>query len=235
MKITSIVDNFKVHPLLKRDWGFSVLIEENGRKLLFDTGNDYRILEHNIKHLGLENKLNNIDYLFLSHFHDDHTGGLDYILENSKVEKSFIPSNFPSDLLNKLKNKTKIVSCNKIVKIDENIYSTGTFDGNIPEHSLVLKTSKGLVVITGCAHPKIENILNFVKESFGEKLHAVIGGFHFYKLYEEKLFVRLDRIKKTGVEYLLPSHCTGTESINVMNVEFKGRIIKFGAGTILEI
>ncbi|SHE76188.1 7,8-dihydropterin-6-yl-methyl-4-(beta-D-ribofuranosyl)aminobenzene 5'-phosphate synthase [Marinitoga hydrogenitolerans DSM 16785] len=233
MKITGIVDNFKVHPLLKRDWGFSVLIEENGRKMLFDTGNDYRILEHNMKHLGMNFK--NIDYLFLSHFHNDHTGGLEYIFENFEIKKTFIPDRFPNSLMEKIKNNTEIVECKDKMKIDDNLYSTGTFTGDIAEHSLVIKTDKGLVVIAGCAHPKIENILNYVKESFSEKLHAVIGGFHFYKLYEEKLFVRLDKIKKTGVEFLLPSHCTGIEAINAMNVEFKGRIIKFGAGTTLEI
>ncbi|WGS64961.1 MBL fold metallo-hydrolase [Marinitoga aeolica] len=235
MKITGIVDNFKVHPLLKRDWGLSILIEDENKKILFDTGADYRILEHNIKHLGLERKLENIDILFLSHYHDDHTGGLEFILENFNVKKSYIPSQFPEELINKLEKKTEVVICEKPTEIKKNIYSTGTFKENIPEHSMVLKTEKGLVIIAGCAHPKIENILNFSKEYFKDKLHAVIGGFHFYKLYEEKLFVRLDRIKKTGVEFLLPSHCTGIEAINVMNVEFKGRIIKFGAGTTLEI
>jgi len=235
MKITGIVDNFKVHPLLKRDWGLSILIESENKKILFDTGADYRIFEHNIKHLGLEKKLKIIDVLFLSHYHDDHTGGLDFVLENFQIKKTYIPSNFPGNLIKKLEEKTEVIICNKPTEIEKNIYSTGTFDESIPEHSMVLKTKKGLVVIAGCAHPKIENILNFSKKYFNEKLHAVIGGFHFYKLYEEKLFVRLDRIKKTGVEFLLPSHCTGIEAINVMNIEFKGRIMKFGAGTILEI
>lgn len=235
MKITGIVDNFKVHPLLKRDWGLSILIESEDKKILFDTGADYRIFEHNIKHLGLEKKLKIIDDLFLSHYHDDHTGGLDFVLENFQIKKTYIPSKFPENLIKKLEKKTEVIICNKPTEIEKNIFSTGTFDESIPEHSIVLKTKKGLVVIAGCAHPKIENILNFSKKHFNEKLHAVIGGFHFYKLYEEKLFVRLDRIKKTGVEFLLPSHCTGIEAINVMNIEFKGRIMKFGAGTILEI
>ncbi|WP_129410042.1 MBL fold metallo-hydrolase [Marinitoga lauensis] len=235
MKITGIVDNFKVHPLLKRDWGLSILIESENKKILFDTGADYRILEHNIKHLGLENKLKIIDDLFLSHYHDDHTGGLDFILDKFQVKKTYIPLKFPKELIKKLENKTEIIICNEPTEIEKNIYSTGTFNESIPEHSMVLKTKKGLVVIAGCAHPKIENILSFSKEIFKEKIHAVIGGFHFYKQYEEKLFVRLDKIKKTGVEYLLPSHCTGIEAINVMNIEFKGKIIKFGAGTTLEI
>ncbi|MBM7559979.1 MBL fold metallo-hydrolase [Marinitoga litoralis] len=235
MLITGIVDNIKLHPLLKRDWGLSILVEDENKKILFDTGSDYRILEHNIKHLGLEQTLENIDALFLSHYHDDHTGGLDFVLENFNVKKAYIPSQFPKELINKLERKTEVNISEKPSEIKKNIYSTGTFKENIPEHSMVLKTEKGLVVIAGCAHPNIENILNFSKEYFKDKLHAAIGGFHFYKLYEEKLFVRLDRIKKTGVEFLLPSHCTGIEAINVMNVEFKGRIIKFGAGARIEI
>ncbi|KAF2956921.1 MBL fold metallo-hydrolase [Marinitoga sp. 38H-ov] len=232
MKITSIVDNFKIHPLLKRDWGISILIESE-KKILFDTGADYRILEHNIKHLGLD--LEYIDALFLSHDHDDHTGGLDFVLDKFNVKKAYIPSNFSNDLINKLEKKTKVNMCEKVVEIKKNIYSTGTFDENVSEHSLVLKTNNGLIVITGCAHPKIESILEFSKEYFNDKIYAAIGGFHFYKLYEEKLYVRLDRIKKIGVDYILPSHCTGIESINVMNVEFKDRIIKFGVGSKIEI
>ncbi|AEX86423.1 metal-dependent hydrolase, beta-lactamase superfamily II [Marinitoga piezophila KA3] len=233
MKITGIVDNYKVHPLLKRDWGLSILVENNGSLTLFDTGNDYRILEHNITHLGLRFKT--IDNLFLSHYHDDHTGGLEYIMENYTVKRSFIPSRFPERMLKLLREKSEVIICDSPKEIEPNIYSTGTFEGDIPEHSMVLKTPKGLVVIVGCSHPKVENILEFAKKEFKDKLHAVIGGFHFYKLYEEKLFVRIDRIKKTEVEYILPSHCTGTDALNVLNVEFKGRIMKFGAGTILEI
>ena len=48
----------------------------------------------------------------------------------------------------------------------------------IPEQSLVLNTSKGLIVMTGCSHPGIADMLENIKASFGKDIYLVFGGFH---------------------------------------------------------
>jgi len=78
------------------------------------------------------------------------------------------------------------------------------------DFSLVVKTSKGLVVVLGCAHAGMVNIIDYVKDNFpGEKIYSVFGGTHMgfsgSKQFDETMKV-IDRyeIEKLGV-----SHCTG--------------------------
>jgi 7,8-dihydropterin-6-yl-methyl-4-(beta-D-ribofuranosyl)aminobenzene 5'-phosphate synthase len=62
---------------LKKDWGFSVLIEYSGKRILFDTGNNSKIFAANVKALGVD--LKDLDFVVISHRHGDHTSGLDYL------------------------------------------------------------------------------------------------------------------------------------------------------------
>ena len=59
--------------------GYSALVEHNGKRILFDTGNDAAIFEHNVKTLGVD--LTKLDFVVISHWHADHTTGLRYVLK----------------------------------------------------------------------------------------------------------------------------------------------------------
>src|SRR5436309_5212342 len=56
------------------EWGFAALVESNGRRILFDTGAKPDTVFENAKKLALD--LSGITDVILSHWHDDHTGGL---------------------------------------------------------------------------------------------------------------------------------------------------------------
>ena len=75
-KITliTIYDNYKVNPDLKTGWGFSCFIKIEGKNILFDTGADSETLFSNMEKMGINPK--EIDFVFISHLHGDHTGGL---------------------------------------------------------------------------------------------------------------------------------------------------------------
>lgn len=90
LKITVIVDNNSGNRKLMTAWGISMLIEVDGKKLLFDTGPDPYTLEHNSRQLGID--LTEIDVVIISHEHGDHTGGLPYIAEMNPNTKVYIPS-----------------------------------------------------------------------------------------------------------------------------------------------
>ncbi|MCL4474816.1 MAG: MBL fold metallo-hydrolase [Nitrospirae bacterium] len=60
--------------------GFAALIETEGKKILVDTGATGIALEHNLSLIGLT--FDNIDIVFLSHGHNDHTGGLHKVKGN---------------------------------------------------------------------------------------------------------------------------------------------------------
>jgi len=89
MKVTIIYDNTSVSPDLQADWGFSALVEVKGRKILFDTGADGDILLFNMEKLKINTK--EIEDVFISHFHWDHTGGLYSFLQlNNKVKSGLL-------------------------------------------------------------------------------------------------------------------------------------------------
>jgi metal-dependent hydrolase (beta-lactamase superfamily II) len=68
-------------------WGYAALVEMNGKRILFDTGDDPQILANNVKAKGVD--LTRLDFVVLSHRHGDHMGGLTYLLSVNPKEASF--------------------------------------------------------------------------------------------------------------------------------------------------
>lgn len=77
-RITILYDAFSDNKALTKDWGFSALVEHDGKRILFDTGNNAATFEHNVKALGVD--LTKLDFAVISHRHTDHTTGLKYLL-----------------------------------------------------------------------------------------------------------------------------------------------------------
>ena len=77
-RITILYDSFGKAPAVTLDWGFAALIEYGGKRILFDTGNNASIFEHNVKAMGVD--LRKLDFVVISHRHADHTSGIPYLL-----------------------------------------------------------------------------------------------------------------------------------------------------------
>src|SRR4051795_3418204 len=75
-QITILYDAFGTDAAMKKDWGFSALVEVAGKRILFDTGNDRDIFAANIKAKSID--LTNLDFVVLSHRHSDHMAGLSH-------------------------------------------------------------------------------------------------------------------------------------------------------------
>jgi 7,8-dihydropterin-6-yl-methyl-4-(beta-D-ribofuranosyl)aminobenzene 5'-phosphate synthase len=88
-RVTILYDSFGTSPSLTMDWGFAALVEYGGKRILFDTGNNARIFEHNVKALGVN--LRNIDFVVISHRHADHTSGISYLLKVNPKVKIYVP------------------------------------------------------------------------------------------------------------------------------------------------
>jgi len=88
-------------------------------------------------------------------------------------------------------------------------------EDTIPEDlSLVLNTSRGLVVITGCGHAGIVNILTQTAGKFaGQPVFGVVGGIHLFRQTDAQLDWTSDQMKSFGVENILGAHCTGIEAV----------------------
>jgi 7,8-dihydropterin-6-yl-methyl-4-(beta-D-ribofuranosyl)aminobenzene 5'-phosphate synthase len=178
MKIMIVYDN-EAEPPYKGDWGFACLIESKNYTMLFDTGANNSILLRNMEKINV--MVENIQAVMLSHDHWDHTGGLPGLI----AIRSDLPVYKPTF------SETPR-------KLFTGFYSTGTLKSwsGILEQSLVCESAKGVVVVTGCSHPGLENIIETAK--IIGKIYAVIGGFHEFNKFEA--------IK--DIPLVVPCHCT---------------------------
>jgi 7,8-dihydropterin-6-yl-methyl-4-(beta-D-ribofuranosyl)aminobenzene 5'-phosphate synthase len=91
----------------------------------------------------------------------------------------------------------------------------GLVEDNVPEdQSLVLNTPQGLVVVTGCGHAGIVNILTLARSTLpGAPVHAIIGGLHLFPATDAQIAWTAEKLKQFGTANLLGAHCTGIESV----------------------
>ncbi len=229
-----VYDNNEFDKKLKTSWGFACLIEVKGKKILFDTGGDSSILLSNIKALGILPE--EIEIIVLSHIHGDHTGGLFGFLEVNPNVTIYLPNSFPQDFKDRIKHYgANYVNIEEGKEIFDGVYSTGELGTWIKEQSLIIKTEKGVVLITGCAHPGIVNIIRKAKELSNSNVYLVIGGFHLIGKSDEEIEGIIKNFKELGVKKVAPCHCTGEKAMNLFEKNYKNNFIKVGVGKIIKI
>ena len=211
MKIIIIFDNEVWEEGLRPAWGFSCLVEAYGERILFDTGSNGSILLENMKKLDIEPTT--IDTIFISHAHGDHTGGLSNFLKIHPI-KVYIPYSYSKQCRGR-----RIIRVKDPLKIYENIFSTGELKGI--EQSLVVKIETGLVVIVGCSHPGVKNILEATSQ-FGKAV-ALIGGLHGFHDFD---LVR-------NLHFICPTHCTQHKA--KIKALHSTKYIRGGVGKMIEI
>jgi 7,8-dihydropterin-6-yl-methyl-4-(beta-D-ribofuranosyl)aminobenzene 5'-phosphate synthase len=211
MKITILYDNTAYDKRLKPDWGFSCLVEAPEMTILFDTGANGKILLNNMRKLRIEPA--SVDAVFITHAHFDHTGGLGAFLSIRPVPV-FLPASCMVS-----SHGGDFIKVAGPLKIAGGIYSTGELKGI--EQSLVVRLKRFSMVITGCSHPGMENILAAASR-IGE-VGALLGGFHGFKAYH----------LLESMEMVCPAHCT--RQIQEIAVRFPGAYISAGAGRVINI
>jgi 7,8-dihydropterin-6-yl-methyl-4-(beta-D-ribofuranosyl)aminobenzene 5'-phosphate synthase len=92
---------------------------------------------------------------------------------------------------------------------------------------------KGLVVLTGCGHSGVVNILRYVRKLTGQgDLHAVVGGFHLSgRAFEPIIEPTCEALDEFGVDYLVPTHCTGWRATHAIAARFPDAFIQNSVGT----
>jgi 7,8-dihydropterin-6-yl-methyl-4-(beta-D-ribofuranosyl)aminobenzene 5'-phosphate synthase len=227
--LTIVYDNNAYKESLQTDWGFSCFIQGLEKSILFDTGGKGNILLGNMEKLKISPM--DIDLVFLSHYHRDHTGGLSTFLQfNPKIEV-WLPKFFPQDFKEQvLAAVTSLVEVEGHQKICDGAFTTGVIKGWIKEQSLVLDTTQGLIVVTGCAHPRLINILPKVRDMFGENIHLVLGGFHLAGFQTDEIQEVIDMLNALKIQKIGPCHCTGDKALRMFADEYAENFIKAGAG-----
>ena len=237
------------------EWGFSGLVEADGRKILVDTGAHPETVLQNARDLNID--LSDVKEVILTHNHWDHVRGL-MTLRKEMMKKNpealsvvhvargiFYsrpsPKGETNDMIAIRKEYEarggRFVEHAEGAEIFPGAWLTGPVprkypernwsvsgkvqtpaglvEDNIPEdQSLVLNTAQGLVVVTGCGHAGIVNILTFAAEKFpSEPVYGIVGGLHLFPATDQQLDWTGDKLKEFRVGNLLGSHCTGIEAV----------------------
>jgi 7,8-dihydropterin-6-yl-methyl-4-(beta-D-ribofuranosyl)aminobenzene 5'-phosphate synthase len=266
-RITILYDAFGKSAALKPDWGYSALVEFEGKRILFDTGNNAGIFEANTKSLGVD--LTHLDLVVISHRHGDHTSGLKYLLSvNPEVpiyapadepfrdatpaafftqapdaslppEMRYFGGNVPTPLPSHgiAWPGAHIHAVDHFLDITNHIHLISTIAEtpgfrDMPEVSLVLDTPRGPIVIVGCSHPGIENILqNLVQQTHNASVYEVIGGLHLVvsppPQVDQTLSALVDRFH---LQRIAPGHCTGEHVFALLQKHFGKAYVYAGLG-----
>ncbi len=233
--ITVVYDNMSYDSTLTSEWGFGCVIQTEKDTVLFDTGGNGKVLLDNMEKLDINPS--SIHSVVISHNHRDHQGGLqDFLTINSKVTV-FIPNSSPADLEHEIISKgARSVRVDSFTQINETMFSAGELKENIPEQSLVLQSPKGLVIITGCAHPGIVRLIEHVKPLFPyEPIYLTMGGFHLRSESAQNINKIVNAIQEYGVQRIAPSHCTGEAAIEIFSKQYGDNFIKSGVGRRINI
>ncbi len=115
---------------------------------------------------------------------------------------------------------------------DNNEYYPDDFDDEI---SLGVITEKGLVVIVGCSHIGIINILKSISKRVNIPIYAVIGGTHLIEANEVRMQETINAFKEMNIKLIALSHCTGKEGIRRISEELSEEFLYNNTGTVIEI
>ncbi len=249
MIINVLVENTSISEELGSEHGFSLFIETGKRKVLFDVGASGLFLD-NAKKLGLD--ISEVDYLVISHGHDDHGGGLEIFLEENKKAEVFIHRQaFERHYVHRLDGKLDFIGLNDNLKSNKQLIATSdrfiiskgievfsnvtlrkeqpvsnkgliiehngkrTQDTFAHEQNLVIEEDGKMLLVTGCAHNGIINILEHFHDLYRCMPDYVIGGFHLSsRSAGNESDERIDKIgtylNATKAKYYT-CHCTGIE------------------------
>jgi 7,8-dihydropterin-6-yl-methyl-4-(beta-D-ribofuranosyl)aminobenzene 5'-phosphate synthase len=212
-----VFDNYKVCEDCRSLWGFSAYFTEY--KLLLDTGSNGRVLLQNMNKKGID--IEEIEYLFITHSHWDHIGGIDSIVELNPNITLFAPASLSKHLLRDLRSMVKelVICTKKPMRLFDNLYTTGLLGSEMPEQALIID-AKRAEVVTGCGHYGIDNIVRSAKEVVQKDIEKVSGGFHLLYSDKEKIVEVIENLRFMGVREALPTHCSGDEAIALFREAF---------------
>jgi len=233
--ITVVYDNYPYKKGLATAWGFSCLVRGWDKTILFDTGGDGRLVLANMEGMGIDPQ--EIELVMLSHIHGDHVGGLASLLHRHHKVTVVVPPSFPADFKGGIRRSGALLQeVEGFTELCRGVYSTGEMGTAIKEQSLVLRASRGLIVITGCAHPGVVNIIiEAIKAHFKEDILLVMGGFHLSGEGRKEIQRIVARLQELGVKNIGPCHCSGEMARKLFEETYGKAFVPVGVGMEISI
>lgn len=269
-RVTILYDAFGDNEQLTRDWGFSALVEHDGKRILFDAGNNPEIFEQNVKALNVD--LTRLDFVVVSHRHTDHASGLKYLLKINPTVTIYVPADgangfggaeFPPAFFRpepslpakmryfggtypehtrsgKLYDTGHFVLVDKLTEVAAGIFLVYTVSKvprtlELPELTLAIKGSHGLILVDGCSHSGIEEILR-AAGAVDPRTHIVIGGLHLVQTPVPDIDRLVDVLKnKWKLDLIAPGHCTGEPAFLRLQKTFGEGYLFAGVGASVDV
>jgi 7,8-dihydropterin-6-yl-methyl-4-(beta-D-ribofuranosyl)aminobenzene 5'-phosphate synthase len=249
MKVSVLAENSVGRPNCKdclAEWGLSLYLQINDVRILFDSGHKGTFTK-NAAVLGVD--FERTDYVVLSHHHWDHTGGLRFNPFKTKkklITHPRVPRAVFTEQALDLEATFELTSSKEPVELLPDIFYLGEIprytdfeqgvfkDDPMPDDSAIaVKTDKGVIVVTGCSHAGVCNIVEHAKKATGQQLYGVIGGFHLFEDDPAAIQGAIAYFKQAQPTFLYPMHCVDHAAMSAFYNEF--RVMKYGAGDVFEV
>lgn len=236
INMTIVFDNYYFADAIWNDlktlWGFSCYIETPHKTILFDTGSNGRVLLANMEKQNTS--INKIDTIFLTHHHWDHIGGLDSVIELNPDIEIIAPSSLSKLMIKDLKTMVSQVTTieENVTQLFDDVYTTGLMGDDVKEQSIIIDTDEGLILITGCAHNGVVDIVKKSQQLLNKKISLLLGGFHLMGEDETAINTVIKELKKMNIDYLCPTHCTGDTAKVLFKNSFNQAYIEGGLGKV---
>jgi 7,8-dihydropterin-6-yl-methyl-4-(beta-D-ribofuranosyl)aminobenzene 5'-phosphate synthase len=229
-ELVIVYDNNPFDTRLLTAWGFSCLIRLPTKTVLFDTGGDSVTLLHNMRELQIDP--GEVDIVVLSHIHGDHVGGLGGFLEQNSAVTVYLPQSFPDSFKDEVKSLgAKLEEVAEAGELFPGVYTTGELGNGTREQALIVATSKGLVIVTGCAHPGVVNIIRVAKDIVADdRVYLVMGGFHLAGASSAQIESTVQEFRRLSVENVAPCHCSGDETRRLFKESYGEAYMESGVG-----
>jgi 7,8-dihydropterin-6-yl-methyl-4-(beta-D-ribofuranosyl)aminobenzene 5'-phosphate synthase len=254
MKISVLTEN-NAGQLTAAEHGLSYLIETDGKRILFDTGQSDLFLR-NAAIIGVS--LKEIDLIILSHGHFDHGNGLEYLSGGTLLchpgcfirryrqsDHSYIGLKYSGE---EIEGKFNLITSREPYGISDSVVFAGeipritSFESKVTPFSLedgtpdfvtddsalIVTLPQGLFIITGCGHAGIVNTVKHASAITGiDEIYGIMGGFH---LKEEDLQTceTIKYLQAKTVTHILPSHCTSGAALARFRSAFDARPVRTG-------
>lgn len=236
MKIEILFDSIALNKSFATGWGVSFLID---RRILFDTGEKPDPLIENMKIMGID--IAHIEAVVVSHDHWDHRGGLCALLKETAQRRVYVCPNFSQELKERVTSSgNRLIEVEKWTQISRDVSTTGEISGMykskyMPEQALVLKTARGMTILTGCAHPGIIEMIEYIEEHISDRIYLVMGGFHLMNKDEKTIKSIVHAFRQHNIERVAPTHCTGKEALALFKKAYENNFLEVRVGNTIEV